>query len=252
MKKLICIQGLILLAVALSGCTSFDKVAAEKRLAAASMEKAQSADTSLEKPFNMGILLDLETTDSPGEYRRKWNWDDYEKNMVASYADSLVKEGAVSRYFFIPELNMPLQDLDAAMKRAADNGADALLTVRGVINVNKYMNVFGILDPTIIGAMVLPGSNMDVSVIVHLDLWDLKSGQLLVSLKSDGIQKDFGTTLFIRTNSANTENAVSCVKVDTLRKLLIDFKKKFAGIRFQSVPPPNPKGEQLPGLTGGK
>ena len=248
----ISIPAFVLLALALSGCASFDKVAAEKRLSAANQEKVQSSGAPLEKPFKLGILLDLETADSSGEYHRNWSWDDYEKNMVVSYADSLVKEGSVSEYFFIPEGDMPLQDLNAAMKKAAENKADALLTVRGVINVNKYINPIGILDPTIIGALVLPGSNMDVTILVHLDLWDLKNQKPLISLKSEGMQKDFGTTLFIRTNSANTENAVSDVKIDTLRKMLIDFKKKFAGIRFMAVPPPYPKSEQLPGLQGGK
>ncbi|MCX6984640.1 MAG: hypothetical protein NT118_07805 [Lentisphaerae bacterium] len=244
--------GLALLAVALSGCTSFDRVAAEKRLAAENPEIVQPTDSSLAKPFKLGILLDLETADSSGEYRRDWSWDDYEKKMVSSYADSLVKEGGVSEYFFIPEQDMPLQDLNAVMKKAAENKTDALLTIRGVINVNKYMNFFGILDFTIIGALVLPGSNMDVALLAHLDLWDLKNQKPLISLKSDGIQKDFGTTLFIRTNFANTENAVGNVKVDTLRKLLIDFKKKITEIRFQAAPPPSPKSEQLPGLPEGK
>ena len=251
MKNCICLLILVSLALALSGCTSFDKVAAEKRLATEN-PIVQTTGSSLAKPFKLGILLDFETADSSGEYRRDWSWDDYEKKMVSSYADSLVKEGGVSEYFFIPEGNMPLQDLNAVMRKASENKADALLVIRGVINVNKYMNFFGILDPTIIGALVLPGSNMDVTLLAHLDLWDLKNQKPLISLKSDGIQKDFGTTLFIRTNSANTENAVGNVKVDTLRKLLIDFKKKISEIRFQAAPPPYPKSEQLPGLPEGK
>ncbi len=238
MKKLICIQGLILLTLAFSGCASFDRVAAEKRLASANPEIVRPTDTSLAKPFKLGILLDLETADSSGEYKRVWNWDDTEEKMVSSYADSLVKEGGVSKYFFIPEQDRPLQDLGEAMKTASETGADALLTVRGVINVSKYINPLGILDPTIIGALVLPGSNMDVTILVRLELWDMKSRKSLISIKSDSVKRDVNTTLFIRTNSANTENAVNAVKVDTLRKLLIDFKKKFAGIRFQTAPTP--------------
>jgi hypothetical protein len=251
MKFSICLLILVSLALALSSCTSFDKVAAEKRLAAANPDIIQTTDSSLAKPFKLGILLDLETADSSGEYRRLWGWDDYEKNMVTSYADSLVREGGISEFFFIPEQDMPLKDLNAVMRKAAENKADALLIIRGVINVNKSMNFFGILDFTIIGALVLPGSNMDVTLLAHLDLWDLKNQKSLISLKSDGIQKDFGTTLFIRTNSANTENVVNSVKIDTLRKLLIDFKKKIAGLRFQTAPPPYPKSE-LPGLPNGK
>jgi hypothetical protein len=158
--------------------------------------------------------------------------------MVSSYADSLVKEGGVSKYFFIPEQDRPLQDLGEAMKTASENGADALLTVRGVINVSKYINPLGILDPTIIGALVLPGSNMDVTILVRLELWDMKSRKSLISIKSDSVKRDVNTTLFIRTNSANTENAVKAVKVEAIRTLLIDFKKRFAGIRFQPAPPP--------------
>jgi hypothetical protein len=238
MKKLICIQGLILLTLAFSGCASFDRLAAEKRLASANPEIVRPTDTSLAKPFKLGILLDLETADSSGEYKRVWNWDDTEEKMVSSYADSLVKEGGVSKYFFIPEQDRPLQDLGEAMKTASENGADALLTVRGVINVSKYINPLGILDPTIIGALVLPGSNMDVTILVRLELWDMKSRKSLISIKSDSVKRDVNTTLFIRTNSANTENAVKAVKVEAIRTLLIDFKKRFAGIRFQPAPPP--------------
>lgn len=253
MKKYKFIPAIVILALTLSACTSFDEVSAEKRLSAVNPDIiAQPAGTSLPKPLKLAILLDLETTDSPGEYHRKWSWDDTEKKMVVSYADSLVKEGAVSEYFFIPENDTPLQDFNSVMKKAADNKADAILTVRGIINVNKYINPIGILDPTIIGALILPGSNMDVIILVHLDLWDLKSQKSIVSLKSDGIQKDTGTTLFIRTNSKNTENAVNDVKIAALRTLLIDFKKKFAGLRFQAVPPPYPKSEKVPALPDGK
>ncbi len=252
MKKSNFITAAVLLALIFPGCTSFDKVAAEKRLSATDTLIIQPASTSIAKPHRLGILLDLETTDSPGEYHRNWTWDDTERKMVSSYADSLVKEGGISEYFFIPEDNSPIQDLNSVMKKASENKADALLTIRGVINVNKYINPIGVLDPTIIGALMLPGSNMDVAILVHLDLWDLKNQKPLISLKADGIQKDTGTTLFIRTNSKNTENAVNDVKIDTLRTLLIDFKKKFSGIRFQSVPPPYPKNEQLPQASDGK
>lgn len=241
-----------LLALAFSGCASFDRTATEKRLASAYLGKEQTADTSLTKPFRMGILLDLETSGSDGQYRRERAWDDAEREMVVSYADSLVKEGAVSGYFFMSGQDIPMNDLNSAMGKASEKGADALLTIRGVLNVDKYINPIGILDPTIIGALVLPGSNMDVRLFARLDLWDLKNRKPLISLKSESMQNDFGTTLFIRTNSANTENAVNDVKTETLRPLLIDFKKKFAGLKFQPTPPPYPKNEKLPGLSEGK
>jgi hypothetical protein len=250
MKKTKYASILVLFAIALSGCSSFDKFKAERRLSA-EYPIFHPAATSIAKPFKLGILLDLETADSSGEYHRYWNWGDTEKRMVSSYADSLVKEGAVSGYFFITNQDLPLNDLNAVMEKTSGTGADALLTVRGVINVNKYINPIGILDLTIIGALVLPGSNMDVTLLSRLALWDLKAHKPLISLESDGIKKDCSTTIFIRTNSANTENAVNTVKIETLRKLFIDFKKDFAGIKFQAVPPPYPKSEQ-PGLPSAK
>jgi len=251
MKKLICIKAVVLFAIALSGCTSFDRFAAEKRLSSANIGIIQRTGTALAKPLKLGILLDLETVDSDGEYHRKWRWDDTDKRMVCSYADSLVKEGAVSGYFFIAEQDAPLQDLNAVLANARENGAEALLSIRGVISVEKYMNPFGILDPTIIGALVLPGSTLDVTLLARLDLRDLKSHKTLFSLKSEDRRQNFNTTFFIRTNAANTENAVSEVKTDTLRNLLIDFKKEFARIGFQPYPS-NPENEKLPTLPDGK
>jgi hypothetical protein len=244
MKKATCASMLVLFAIVLSGCSSFDKFKAERRLSS-EYPVFHPATTSLAKPFRLGIILELETADSSGEYLKAWNWGDTEKRMVSSYADSLVKEGAVSGYFFITNQDLPLNDLNAMMNKGTESSADALLTVRGVINVRKYMNPIGILDPTIIGAIVLPGSNMDVTLLSSLELWDLKAHKPLVSLRADGIKKECSTTLFIRTNSANTENAVNAVMIETLRKLLIDFKKDFAGIKFQAVPPPYPKSEVL-------
>ena len=48
--------------VLLSGCaTSFDRIAAEKRLNTVNLDKIQSADSTLKKPFKLGIFADLET-----------------------------------------------------------------------------------------------------------------------------------------------------------------------------------------------
>lgn len=214
-------------AIFLSGCvTSFDKTAAEKRLTTVNLDKIQSSETALKRPFKLGIFADLETVNSSDEYRKDWKWSQTDRRMISSYADSLVKEGYVSGYFFIPDENLSIQDMNAIFREAEKNGAEGVLTVRGIIKVNRYLNPVALLDPTIIGAMWFPGSNRDAVVLAHLDLWNMKNRESLISLKSDCTRKTTGPTLFIK-----TEVPVNEAKSETMRSLLIEFKKKCTGLK---------------------
>lgn len=211
----------------LSGCvTRFDKIAAERRIDNVNLEKLQCSDATLKKPFKLGIFACLETVNSSDEYSKEWKWNQSDMKMISSYADSLVKEGYVSEYFFIAEENLSLQDMNAIFREADKRGANGVLTVRGIIKVNRYLNPVALLDPTIIGAMWFPGSNRDAVILAHLDFWNMKNREALISLKSDCTRKTSGPTFFIK-----TEEPVNDAKSETLRSLLIEFKKKCTGLK---------------------
>ena len=218
----------ILAVVLLTGCaTSFDQLSAEKRLNTINLDKGQASGTQLKKPFKLAIFADLETVDSSDDFYESWDWNQYERKMISSYADDLKKEGYVSEYFFIPDQELSIQDINSIMKEAEGKGADALLTIRSIIKVNAYMNPAALLDPTIIGALWLPGSNRDVMILSHLDMWNMKSREALISVKSDCIKKAVAPTLFI-----STVDTVNEAKTDSLRSLLMQFKKKLPALKM--------------------
>ncbi|HCE45406.1 MAG TPA: hypothetical protein DET40_17850 [Lentisphaeria bacterium] len=214
--------------VFLTGCaTSFDKISAEKRLNTINLDKGQIADAQLKKPFKLAIFADLETVDGATDFYESWDWSQIERKMISSYADDLKKEGYVSEYFFIPDQELSIQDINSIMQEAGSRGADALVAIRGIIKVNRYMNPAALLDPTIIGALWLPGSNRDVMVLSHLDMWNMKSREALISVKSDCIKKDVAPTLLI-----STADTVNEAKTDGLRSLLMQFKKKIHALKM--------------------
>ncbi len=212
----------------ITGCaTSFDKLSAEKRLDDMNLDKTQIVDSALKKPIKLAIFADLETVDSSDEYYESWDWDQIERKMIESYADDLRKDGIVSEYFFIPEQSLSIQDMNGIMKEAESKGADALLSIRGIIKVNIYFNAAALLDPTIIGALWLPGSHRDVMILSHLDMWNIKKKEALISVKSDCIKKATGPTLLI-----STLEVVNEAKRESLRNLLISFKKKISTLKI--------------------
>ncbi|MFZ2653816.1 MAG: hypothetical protein WAX69_02770 [Victivallales bacterium] len=218
----------IIIIALLAGCsTSFDKISAEKRLNTVNLDRVQAADAPLKKPFKLAIFTDLETVDASNDFYESWDWSQTERKMISSYADDLKKEKYVSEYFFIPDQEHSLQDMKSIMKEAESKGADALVTIRGIIKVNKYMNPSALLDPTIIGALWLPGSNRDVMLLSHLDMWNMKSKEAVISVKSDFIEKDVAPTLLI-----NTVDTVNLVKTESLRELLMQFKKKITSLKL--------------------
>ncbi len=227
MKKEI-FAGILSIAI-LSGCaTSFDKLSAEKRLSSINVERIEAADASLKKPFKLAIFADMETVESSDEYYESWDWNQTENKLIESYAEDIKKQGVVSSYFIIPEQGHSIQDISSVMKEAESNGADALLAIRGIVKVNWYMNPAALLDPTIIGALWLPGSNRDAMMLSHLDMWNLKNHEVVIAVKADCIRKNVAPTFFI-----STAKTVDEVKIESLRKLLIEFRSKVTKMKME-------------------
>jgi len=219
---------LALLLIYLSGCTTgFNREAAERRLADVNLDRVSSSPNTLKIPLKVAVYADMETMTRSGQFEDRWIWSTGDMQLIASYLDNLVELKYLSEYFIIPDDNQhSMQDINYLIGEAKKHDVDALLTLRGVIKVNKYLNPAAILDLTIIGACLFPGSNRDATLLVYMNLWNVKDNDCILTVKGEGEKKISEPTFLI-----DTQDAVDAVKYDTLRQVLSEFKKRCREIK---------------------
>ncbi|HBC87464.1 MAG TPA: hypothetical protein DCZ94_10955 [Lentisphaeria bacterium] len=225
MKKIYLLFALTILLM--SGCIiGFDRDAAERRLADVNLDNVDANPNLMRMPLKVAVFADLENMSSSGEFDETWDWSSGDKNLIISYLDNLVELKYLSEYVIIPDDDISQQDINVVIEKAQALNADALLTLRGVIKVNKYFNPAAILDLTIIGACLFPGSNREAFLIVYMNLWNVKEKDCVLTVKGEGTKKISEPTFLI-----DTQDAVDSVKRDTLRKILAEFKKRCREIK---------------------
>jgi len=190
----------------LTGCsTGFHRVPAVKHLDRLAAEAKTPRNTRLAKaPAKLAFSLNFERMRGPEDFRYepRFDWNKKNKKLLLLYAEKFVKLGTVSDYCFISDAQGASLPVSEILARAKEKDADTLLTINAVTMVNWYFNPSVILDPTLLGAIWVPGSNRDVLVIVRADLWDVPSGNPLLTVAAEQIEKIQDPTLVINTCQA--------------------------------------------------
>src|SRR5262249_49138854 len=121
----------------------------------------------------------------PGE-RGSWRWTPQDKELMASWATALKKEGIASDVFMMSELFAPSSGLKELRVAAARHGADALFVIQGASQVDNYLNLASVLDLTVVGGFLVPGSHCDALFVMQGGLVDVGNGFIYASVESEG------------------------------------------------------------------
>lgn len=182
--------GILLLPILLTGCFArgFDRSDLYGRLKAEQVPglpevnetdivKVQSIKPQLTLPCRVAVYLPPSTG---GRRRAK------EKEFIDSWAETLKKEGIVTDMFLMSDLfttGTSLKDLRVA---AARHGANLLLVLQGESDVDTYKNPAAVLNLTIVGGFLVPGSRCDALVAFQGALVDVSNGFLYASIDAEG------------------------------------------------------------------
>jgi hypothetical protein len=212
----------------LVGCTiGYDRVAAENRLGKVTLDEVSSKPNTIKTPLKVAVFADMETMLSPDEFAETWDWSIGDKKLVKSYLDNLQELGYIADYFVIPdEPSLSMQDINYLISEAKKRDADVLITLRGIIKVNRYFNPAAILDLTILGACLFPGSNCDALLLMHMNMWNVKDRDCILTVTGEGIKRISEPTFLM-----DPEDAVIPARRDTLRRVLAEFKKRCRDIK---------------------
>ncbi len=189
------------LAVALvsAACaTGFDRPALEARLSTPEFQytdeevrAALSARPQLPMPCRVAVCLLAEeyedgysepVTASPDT----WRFTAEDRQRFEAWGDELRREGVVSDLFVMSELVPSDADLKSARLAAAKHGADAVLLVKGISQVDAYPTPLAVLNVLILPAYFIPANRRDALFILRGALWDVRNEYLYASVEAEG------------------------------------------------------------------
>jgi hypothetical protein len=189
----------LLLALLVAGCaTGFDRTAVREMLADKQTEASEEAirkELSKRPPLRFPIKVAVHMTAE--NYRREhrggkltpadnWRWTVEDRDLIESWAEKLRQAGVVSDMFVMSEMVSNGHDLEKIRLAAAKHGADAVLVVRGVVQVDRYVNPLSALNVFIVPGWFAYGSHRDALVVLKGAMWDLRHDFLYLSVDAEG------------------------------------------------------------------
>lgn len=187
--KRIFILSAILLITSCSTSRGFNRDALREQLDGKSavtdreIDKKLSLKAQLPKPFKVGIYFQ-EPEQKKGE-EKLWSWADSDKQKILNTVDKFKKNGEISKVFMISPAVTSGTDLKSLRLAAAQHGADALLVVSAVNDVDQYTTEWAWTYVALFPALFVPASVSDILFISRAVMWDVRNEFLYLTAESE-------------------------------------------------------------------
>jgi hypothetical protein len=220
----------------LSGCsTGFDRGALKERLAGealqvddADIKAALELKPQLRFPIRLGVFLIADSYNRPVDY--DWRWSVEDKRLIDSWAEPLKSQGIVSDLFVISEVPRSRTDLRSIRLAAARHGADAVLVIQGVSQVDAYVNPLCLLNVLILPGWVVPASHRDALLVTRGAMWDVGNQFLYLTVEAEGVAKTVRPTF-----RASSLEAIDRAKGTALRDFGPELLRRFGSLKGPEI-----------------
>lgn len=173
------------------------------------IQKALELKPQLSFPFRLAVYLQRDKAERTayGDSLRSlsWRWEGEDKDNILSVAEKLRAEGVVSDIFIIPPTRVAKDDLAGIRLAAAEHGADAVLVVNGITDVDRYNNFASFLYLTVVGLWLVPGTHTDSLFVLDGAMWDVKNQYLYLSVESEGLASKTGPQMILKDRDSVVE-----------------------------------------------
>ena len=187
------------------------------------IEEITGIKSQLNFPFKLGVYI-IGGEEGSGE---KMLSDAMlgKENEFQGFLSELRSENIISEIITIPTSLVKTKDsLNEIRVAAARLGADAVLVINSLDNVDRYSNWASIFYVTIIGFWIIPGTNVDAVSIVQGIMFDVHNGYLYLSLESKGREERIGPEVLLRSKEV-LSRARNEAALKFLEKLKMDLKE---------------------------
>ncbi|MCB0377888.1 MAG: hypothetical protein KDD33_05285 [Bdellovibrionales bacterium] len=210
------------------GCSSrgFDRGDLRKQIGVAepvvdeeAIAEALSKKPNLPKSFRLAVYY-KENTQTHWRASR-WRWQEQDKKIFDKVAKKLKSEGVVSQVIPIVSSVVQGDDLKSIRLAAARHGADAVLVIGGVADVDRYINDLGWTYTLILPTLFMPGSQADSLFIVNATLWDVRNEYLYATAEAEGLHEQTYVAAF----GDEDKELIAKAKTSALESLSKEFEK---------------------------
>lgn len=187
--------------------------------------KTTSAKNQLPKPFKVGIYFQEPL--NKGE-EKLWDWADADKKKILATVDKFKRGGEISRSFVISPSITSGTDLKSIRAAAAQQGADALIVVSAVNDVDQYTTQWAWTYVALFPALFVPASVSDILFISRAAMYDVRKEFLYLTAESEVLVNRKYPAVF-RQDKKATEDA----KNDSLTGLQEELEKRLNNLSSQ-------------------
>src|SRR5256885_5010663 len=226
---------ILVVSVLVLGCSQgFDRGPIKERLAGAERQidddeirAALALKPQLRFPLKVGIVfVEDERPDRSDRRAVPFRWTEQDRESVLAASETLRAKGVVSDPFVVSSDVVAGNDLRHLRLAAAKHGADAVLVVKGATQMDRYANPLALLNLTIVGGFLAPGSHRDALFSARCALWDVGNEFLYLTARSEGEAKRQGPTFLIE-----DEPALDAAKEDALRGINAELVRRLASLK---------------------
>lgn len=233
-------QLLLVLALISAGCASSrgfnrgelrEQLNGKTEVSDADIAKVLATKAQLPKPFRLGIYFKDPVAKHQYDHP-KWKWTDEDKNKILKLAEKMKTIGEISDVFPISDATVTSSDLKSLRLAAARHGADALLIVTGINDVDSYTNNWGWTYIALVPALFVPASVNDSLFMAKAAMWDVRNEFLYMTAESESLKSETKPAAFTDERKITFD-----AKTDAMDKLSGEISKLIEGLASAKARP---------------
>jgi hypothetical protein len=219
-----------LVLVVLSGCSHYGfnrgELRAQLNGAAvvddAAIARALALKPQLPQSFRLGVYFA-----EPRVYRDApdWRWTEQDKTKILSAASSLKASHEASDVFVLSSATVSAEDLPSLRLVAAQHGADALLLIKGINDVDRHSNGWAWSYALIAPVFFVPGTVIDSLFLAQAVMWDVRNGFLYLTADAESEKRQTRPAAF-----TNTRKVSDQARIDAVDKLRDELARQLQGL----------------------
>jgi hypothetical protein len=226
----------VVLACILSACATsrgFDRgalrteIGGQRTVTEDDIRKALELKAQLPRPFKLAVYFST-SKNRPYYYGGgRWEWLGDDKDKFITALSPLRTQGVLSDLFVISDATLEGTDNRAIRLAAARAGADAVLIINGISDVDRYNNALGATYALLVTPFFVPGTVADGLFMVNAALWDVGNQYLYLSAEAEGTARQTEPAFYI--NEEHIVRDAKIVALDALAKEMLPRLQRMDG-----------------------
>ena len=175
--------------------------------------RALALAPQLPRPFKLGVYFaePRSAHDAPD-----WHWTEQDKNKILEAAATLKTSHEASDVFVISSATVSGVDLKSLRLAAAQHGADALLLISGINDVDRHSNHWAWCYALIAPVFFIPGTVIDSLFLAQAVMWDVRNQFLYLTADAESVKRQTRPAAFTNTRKVSDQSRTDAI--DKLRE----------------------------------